>query len=419
MAANPPLTPSYVEHPIPRERIDPDAMKVVRRLVQFGYEAYLVGGCVRDLLLDQRPKDFDVATSARPNEVRRTFRNCRIIGRRFRLAHILFAGGKRVEVATFRRDPTAETADEDGAEPESNGDAAADPMDDGAIESAPAEPAPTVDVLIRDDNVFGNAADDALRRDFTINALFYDVERQRIIDYVEGMRDIEQRLVRTIGQPSLRFREDPVRILRAIKFAARLDLGIEPDVYDAMVAHKDEIHRSAKPRVLEEIFRLLRGGAAQRSIWLAYETGVLAIVLAPLAEYLDALPREDARLWTLLRIADRRALAGETLTDSGLLSLLLYYPLRDALAAQGDAALLAGRQPDAIGAFVQPIADQLTLPRRHRDRIRHILLAVLRIEAGGTRLRGLMKRDFFADAAAMSEIVGQAERGAAAPRLSA
>src|SRR5579859_1520867 len=219
------------------ERIDPDAAKVVRRLERSGHQAYLVGGCVRDLLLGGKPKDYDIATSARPEDVRALFRNCRIIGRRFRLAHILFGGGKVVEVATFRRNPAMEAPEEESA----------DVFDD---------------LLIRSDNVFGEAHEDALRRDFTMNALFYDLDRRQVLDWCGGMEDVRSRTIHTIGDPMVRFREDPIRILRAVKFAARLDLGIAPDVYDAMVWVRDDLAKAARPRLFEEILRLLRGGAA-------------------------------------------------------------------------------------------------------------------------------------------------------------
>ncbi len=222
---------------IPREHIDPDADKVVRRLKRRGFEAYLVGGCVRDLLLGRRPKDFDVATSATPPETKELFRNCRIIGRRFRLAHIFF-GSKIIETSTFRQNPREGMALEEVEE-----------------------------LLIRRDNVFGSAEEDARRRDFTINGLFYDVEAEQVIDYVGGRADLDARLVRTIGDPDIRFREDPVRILRAIKFAARLDFGITPDVYDAIVQCRGALAMAARPRLFEEVLRLLRGGAAHRSIW--------------------------------------------------------------------------------------------------------------------------------------------------------
>ena len=189
--------PEIVERRIPRAGLDPDAVKIVQRLTRYRHASYLVGGCVRDLLLGLKPKDFDIATSATPRQVKRLFRNSRVIGRRFRLAHVYFRDGKIIEVATFR-------SQEEGND-DSDGD----------------------DVMIRDDNVFGTLAEDALRRDFTINQLYYDLEGAKVIDHAHGLADLERRLVRTIGEPELRFREDPIRILRAIKFAARLDLSID------------------------------------------------------------------------------------------------------------------------------------------------------------------------------------------------
>jgi poly(A) polymerase len=229
-------------------KIDPDAAKVVRRLVRHGYEAYLVGGCVRDSLLGRSPKDFDVATSAQPDDVQRLFRNCRIIGRRFRLAHVFFSGGKVIETATFRRNPTSE---------EKTGD----------------------QLLIRRDNFFGRADEDAVRRDFTINALFYDLEAKQVIDWCGGVEDLQRRSVRTIGDPIVRFLEDPVRMLRAIKFSSRLNLGMTPNVYHAIVQCRGALAMAARPRLFEEVMRLLREGASQTCIWLAWETGVLDVLL--------------------------------------------------------------------------------------------------------------------------------------------
>ena len=171
-----------------------------------------------------QPKDFDIATSATPRQVKRLFSNCRIIGRRFRLAHVYFQSGKIIEVATFRaRDAEARPRGDDPA------DGAADDADD---------------LLIRDDNVFGTPEEDALRRDFTINALFYDVNAETVIDHADGLGDLRRRLVRTIGDPEIRFREDPIRILRAIKFAARLDFAIEPTTLEALSGHAP---RSPRP----------------------------------------------------------------------------------------------------------------------------------------------------------------------------
>ena len=236
-----------------RAAIDPDADRVVRKLTRAGYKAYLVGGCVRDLLVQRTPKDWDVATSATPNEIKATFRNSRIIGRRFRLAHVFF-GSKIIETSTFRANPREE--DEH-------------------------------DLLIRRDNVFGTETEDARRRDFTINGLFYDVEREEVIDHVGGLADLDAKLIRTIGDPDVRFQEDPVRMLRAVKFAARLSFGFEPATWRALLRWRGEISKCAAPRLLEEMHRLMRGGAARRSFELLVETGALAVLSPYLAGLLE------------------------------------------------------------------------------------------------------------------------------------
>jgi poly(A) polymerase len=230
--------------------IDGDAERVVRKLIRYGHEAYLVGGCVRDIWLEREPKDFDVATSATPNEIRGLFRNCRIIGRRFQLAHIFF-GRKIIETSTFRKKPRSDSKDGEN-------------------------------LLIRRDNVFGNDREDAQRRDFTMNGLFYNVKTDEIIDYVGGLPDLEARLVRTIGDPDIRFREDPVRMLRAIKFAARLGFEIEERTYRAIRQHRRELSKCAPSRVLEELYRLLRSGAAQRSMELLLDTGMAKVLWSSL-----------------------------------------------------------------------------------------------------------------------------------------
>ena len=269
-------------------------MKVVRRLRRAGFLAYLVGGCVRDLLLGMRPKDFDVATSAHPNQVKETFRNSRLIGRRFRLAHVFFRGGKIIEVSTFR----------------------ANPLDE--LQDLPQ------DLLIRHDNVFGSAEEDARRRDFTINGLFYDVDEGRVLDYVDGKEDLRARLIRTIGNPDVRMREDPVRILRAIRFAAKCAFDLEPNTRLAMKAHVHEIPRCAPPRVLEEVLKLLRSGASRRCFELLREVGAVRILLPPVAAYLERRgPKEAERHLRALDALDAHVRVGEIPSDAVLLATLL------------------------------------------------------------------------------------------------
>src|SRR5437763_12491697 len=277
--------------------IDADAAKVIQRLRRYDHAAYLVGGCVRDLMLGRKPKDFDVVTSATPNDIRRLFKNCRIIGRRFRLAHVFF-GPKIIETSTFRANPR-EIEEEEGSE-------------GGETESG--------DLLIRRDNVFGTPEQDARRRDFTINGLFYDLETKEVIDHVSGTPDLEARVVRTIGDPDIRFREDPIRILRAVKFAARCELTIEPETYRRMMEHRNDISKCAQARVSEQFYRLLRAGAAKRSMEILLEAELLDLLAPELARGLkvdgngevDADPAKAeianlrrARMWAYLAALDR------------------------------------------------------------------------------------------------------------------
>lgn len=360
--------------------IDPDAAKVVRRLERAGYQAYLVGGCVRDLLLGGRPKDFDVATNARPDDVRALFRNCRIIGRRFRLAHVHFGGGKIVEVATFRRNPGETDVDDD--------------------------------LLIRSDNVFGEAHEDALRRDFTINALFYDLDRHQVLDWCGGIPDIERRTIQTIGEPIVRFREDPVRILRAIKFAARLDLGIDPDVYDAMVASRHELARAARPRLFEEILRLMRAGGAHRSMWLMWEIGAMAVLLPELSAFLDddeATEDGSLRFFRKMDAIDRKTREEGVLDDVVLITSLLYEPLEEATIGVRDVM-------GAVQEFLEPVMERVAMPRRIADGVRRIMLMVPRILQG--KVGRIARTELFGPALDVAEIV-LASRGESTQRIHA
>lgn len=376
------------------EQIDPDALRVVQRLRRYQHKAYLVGGCVRDLLLGCKPKDFDVATSATPNEIRRCFRNCRIIGRRFRLAHVFF-GRKIIETATFRANPRA-PEDENG-------------------EAAPDDKAAS-DLLIRRDNVFGTEEEDARRRDFTINGLFFDVDTAQVIDHVGGIPDLEARLVRTIGDPDIRFREDPVRILRAVKFAARCDLTIEAETYQRMMEHKAELAKCAQARVTEEFYRLLRAGAARRSFELLVETGLLEFLLPELATAWrndDGGPELKARVerfWAYLRALDESIVArGAPPSDAMILATLLLPPLRDVLSPDAQPGQNIAQ---LVALSVQPILERLKASRRDSELCRQILLALRYILPGSRPPRHhhrLAGRPFYEDAAWLATIVARAE----------
>ncbi len=352
------------------EKIDADADKVVRRLQRHGYEAYLVGGCVRDLLLGCSPKDFDVATSATPNEVRGLFRNSRVIGRRFRLVHIFF-GPKIIETATFRQNPRPET---DSANTDADKDTSTNTdADDDAL-------------LIRRDNVWGTAQDDALRRDFTLNGLFYDPVKCEVIDFVEGLGDLANRSIATIGAPDIRFLEDPVRILRAIKFAARLDLSIEPRTLEALKEHVDRIMACAHARVLEEIYRLLREGASAQAMTLLEETGVRA-VLFPELDCVAADPDRWDRLMTRLAALD--TLAKETsltrpLTNPVLIGALYFDTILDSRRLFGPGV----DGPTELVEGLRAVLSEWVPSRRDRDRTRQILMAQRRLRPSESHSNG-------------------------------
>jgi len=291
--------------------LDPDAVTVVNRLNEAGLESYFVGGCVRDLLLGLIPKDFDISTAARPRQIRRLFRNSRIIGRRFKLAHIHF-GRKIIEVATFRRTP--EGTGEPGVEPRGEGE--------------------SDDLLITRDNEFGNAEQDAVRRDFTINALLYDVRTNEVIDYVGGVADLNDRVLRTIGDPLVRFAEDPVRMLRAVKFISRLGLQPAPDVQAALSACAERIDLSAPPRVLEEIYKLMTCGHAAGALTRLLDSGLLERLLPEVAGHWAGHRDELTATGAALDLIDH---GGRVVSNAFLLAALCLQPWRAVLAEQPQA----------------------------------------------------------------------------------
>ena len=276
---NGPIIRARPDHCISRKNIDRDALRVLYRLDNLGYTAYLVGGGVRDLLLGRDPKDFDVGTSAKPDEVKRAFRNCFLIGRRFRLAHLRF-GRKIIETATFRQN--SQTVGE-------------------IIEHAAEGPF--------EDNTFGTPETDAYRRDFTVNGLFYNIRDFSVIDWVGGLKDLEKRVIRSIGDPMIRFREDPVRMMRAIKFASRLDFKIEKDTAKAMHKLHSMILSASAPRVCEEVFRLFPYGKSAEAFRMMWEYGLMGDLLPELAEFIKKDGGLKSRTWKYLATLDRYEIA--------------------------------------------------------------------------------------------------------------
>jgi poly(A) polymerase len=373
------------EHPISRKNIDPDALKVLYRLRQHNHVAYLVGGSVRDMLLDRTPKDFDIGTSAHPYEVKRLFRNCWIIGRRFRLAHVKF-GTKIIEVATFRKQIPAGTEEEPAAQVP-----AAAPAPNDAFR----EDVEDVDRLIQHDNTFGTPEEDAFRRDFTLNALFYDIETFSIIDYVGGLDDIRARLIRCIGNPDERFQEDPVRMFRAVALAARLDFTIDEPVLQSIARQHGELARSAPARLIEEIYKVMRAGAAENTFRRLVDTGLLAAI-AP-----EVPGRITPAFWQSLAAVDayrRTAAPGEQLPNALLLgSLLLPLGLLDQHH---------GRTKELGARF-----GMLPLARRDVEHLRQILTIqrhLRDLDAPPRHKRAVMHRSSFAGAVAWLELHGNA-----------
>jgi len=351
------------EHPISRRDIDPNVLKVLYRLINAGHLAYLVGGGVRDLMLGRRPKDFDVATSAHPQQVRDLFRNSRLIGRRFRLVHVFF-GPHNVEVATFRR-----RSEELGG---------------------PDDP------LIRLDNPFGTPQEDAFRRDFTVNALFYDPATFHVIDYTGGVDDLGARLIRTIGDPETRMREDPVRMLRAVRFAAKLDFAIEPATRAAIERHRHDLLRAAMPRLVEETYRTLGQAAAGHAACLMEELGLLEPLLPFLSEHLKA---SSSSAGPPLMISHMNALGH--LIDEGFASDHAFL-----LGAMFFDFMRARRSRGARNEF--DLLAELRLrgfARGDTERMRLVTDAFEHLATPSRRTRRLMRRPYFAHARRFFEMV--------------
>ena len=374
-----PIILPRAEHKISRRDIDGEALKVLYRLHENHHTAYLVGGSVRDLLLGRRPKDFDIGTSAHPYQIKKLFRNCWIIGRRFRLAHIKF-GPKTIEVATFRRVvpdlPPEELAGEA-------------PAGEAVVVASSPEPDAAEPSLIHRDNTFGTPEEDAFRRDFTINGLFYDIGTYSVIDYVGGLEDLQRRVVRSIGDPRVRFVEDPVRMIRAVVMASRLGFDLDPLVVEAIAEYRGLIGEASPARLLEEYYKILRSGYAEVTFRALGKARLLELMTPELKNPSEA-------LWDMLDRIDtfrqRFPSAPPELTNTILIGALLV-----PTGVLEKRAAPSKRDPhgDRLNFGILPIA------RRDMERLRHILQLTPRLadpELPQRIARGIANRPAFADA---------------------
>lgn len=305
------------EHTISRSQISENALKVLVRLKKAGFEAYLVGGCVRDLLLGREPKDFDIATNASPEQVKQIFRNCRIIGRRFRLAHVFF-GKEIIEVATFR-----------GSECENSDQQLV--HEDGR--------------LLRD-NVFGTLEEDVWRRDFTVNALYYNIRDFSVVDYTGGMQDHANSVLRLIGNPSIRYREDPVRMLRAVRFAAKLSFTLHPDTEHPIHELNGLLKSIPSARLYDEVLKLFLAGYGVQTFELLRHYGLFGILFPATEQCLKTQQHDFPRMFLIraLENSDKRFADGKTLTPYFLLAAILWEPLQQTAQkhiAQGENETIA------------------------------------------------------------------------------
>lgn len=379
-----PLVIPRQEHPVSRALIDREALKVMYRLRDAGFLAYLVGGGVRDIYLGKTPKDFDISTSASPNEIRKIFRNSRIIGRRFRLVQVFFGGGKIVEVSTFR----CRTEDDD-------------PEDEASVLPA--------------NNEFGDPAEDAFRRDLTINALFYEIENYTVIDYTGGVKDLKDRIARLVGDPSRRITRDPVRMMRVIRHAARASFTIEPATWAAICEHKETLNVCPDSRVRDELFKDLRGGACRAWGELALDSGIFYVLFPfyrpALTEHAEA-GRTRTLLLNLMGVLDRLVVDGQTVPEEVLFALLLI-PLfkveADLMAVhtQQAASTLFGETRERLEGYFA----RLNIKRVTQDLVARALVTLPLLvahEQGKAWPKWLTRKSYFAKGLQLFELYGEA-----------
>jgi poly(A) polymerase len=439
-AAQPRIIPRS-EHPISRKAISPNALRVLYRLKEGGFEGFLVGGCVRDLLLGREPKDFDVATNALPEEVKRLFRNCRLVGRRFRLAHV-FYGREIIEVATFRAssapppgDDPLPDEDSDEAEELSGQDADGVPLDangdvDGNVDfdRAPdprgnfdedGDPGRVLDAsgrILRDNN-YGSIEDDVWRRDFTANSLYYNVNDFSLWDYCGGAEDIAARRLKLIGDPDTRYREDPVRMLRAARFEAKLGFTLDAATEAPIGALRELLGRVPAARLFDETLKLFLTGHGAQSFAVLRRRQLLEVLYPTVDEYFTRHPGSlvEQLLVKGLQNTDARVLEDRPVTPTFLFALLLYGPIAAQIEATPpehwhEAATIL----TACDAALREAQDRVSIPRRFALGVREMFALQPRLEhpRGRRALRTLEHPRF---RAAYDMLLLRAQLGMASP----
>ena len=413
-----PLTPLIIpraEHSISRAHISPNALKVLYRLKEAGYQGFLVGGAVRDLLLGITPKDFDVATNALPEEVRRLFRNCRLIGRRFRLAHVHF-GNEIIEVATFRAAAAPERED------------AEDVDADGESESSAESPSRAVDGehrafdqtgRILRDNIYGTIEEDVWRRDFAANGLYYSIEDFSIWDFVDGVNDVRSRRLKLIGDPETRYREDPVRMLRAVRFAAKLDFSIEPATEAPISKLAYLLDGVPAARLFDECLKLFLSGFGAKSYRLLTRYGLFEH-LFPLSAAAFALPPYSYAQGMLERgliNTDERIAADKAVTPTFLFAILLWSAvLRELNERQAGPAPDLAQLMQACDTVLRAQQSRVAIPRRFAIPMRELLTLQPRFNRrSGVKSLSILQHPRFR--AAYDFLLLRAQVGAADPEL--
>ncbi|TQV87845.1 polynucleotide adenylyltransferase PcnB [Aliikangiella coralliicola] len=335
------------QHSVSRGKMSKNAVKVLHRLNNAGYQAYLVGGGVRDMLLDLSPKDFDIATDATPEEVLKLFKNCRLIGRRFRLAHILF-GREIIEVATFRA---------------------------GHEESHHAHAKTNAQGLLVRDNVYGNLEEDAFRRDFTVNAIYYSAQDYTLIDYVGGMDDLDKKQLRLIGDAVTRYREDPVRILRAIRLSAKLDLSIEPSTAEPIAELSEMLEHVSPARLWDESSKLFLAGHARKTWEQLVDFDVAPHLFKATTNALNQDSDGSFRLFidAALKSTDNRIAQKMPVTPAFLFAVFLWHPLQlhtQQLIRKGMAPYEASQK--AANKILEKQRQTIAIPKRFSMVVREI-----------------------------------------------